>query len=261
MEKILFNRQSFLTASSGSVTLDLKGYRYLSILTDGAINPGNNYLSDPFSEGSCNINSSLCYLKFDDDMRLNINGEIRNFRIDKYTLAKWYNEVPPQLCVGSSLQGGYGNLHFVLSVDPIDFILEKRNPYYFEKFTLGAAESKDYWLGAWSPLVYNLMIPWIPPGVFNTVTVWLWSSPFGDLDTQLYMYPSEPMSDGTLSTACSQRGIVGSGSYLRGNRFVCSGMTRMRLCFNNDLGLDDCDIEFVITLDKGQMARDTNVDP
>lgn len=222
MRNILIFKKSFLDVSSGDYTLDLKAYNYISVLTDGAFNPDNNGLIVPNTN---NVNPSNCYLLFDNGDKLLLNGEVKNYPIRKFTEAKLFNEVPPQLSVGSSLQSGYGNMYFLLSLSPIDYSLTKSPPGgYVEQASINPRSSVSYWLGKWSPTAYNLLVGYIPPE-YDLLEIGLQCDP--DISTTLQGYAE-------VSTSYVEFNVAGSTSTFIMNRFATGGLTRFLLSFTNE---------------------------
>lgn len=100
-----------------SELIPCSGYKYLSILTDGAFNP------DPFPTGLTTLNHYII-LK-DSNRTIPIYGEMRNIPLGKNTEIR-YTNVRANIVAGY-VQNGFGNIIFYLSNYPNDFMTIKGN--------------------------------------------------------------------------------------------------------------------------------------
>lgn len=94
------------------------GFKYLSILTDGAFNP------EPISGTDNRLNH---YFILKDSNRLfPIYGEMRNIPLGKDTEIRYWNR-RADFAGFNELENGFGNIIFYLSSYPNDFISQKEN--------------------------------------------------------------------------------------------------------------------------------------
>jgi len=115
------------------------GYRYLSILTDGAFNP------NPFPTGMATLNH---YVILKNSNRLiPIYGEMRNIPLGKNAEIRYTSEVAN--IVAGEVQNGYGNIIFYLSNYPNDFMSIKGNIgfQWEDSFQVLAETEKSYHFG------------------------------------------------------------------------------------------------------------------
>ena len=180
----------FLTTVSGGQHLSVEGYRYLSILTDGGINPLNNYL--PATSGHSEL-----FLRYDDGERIDIMSEIRDLPIPK---GKSYIDLYNQLGAGQGategIETGYSNLWLIKSKYPLNMYMKKHNPAFCMQKELAADSTWYSWIGvdrlnaAW-----DLLLPYIPMGYayinvcFNTFGGTLGGSTFGQYGLSICTFP------------------------------------------------------------------------
>ena len=146
-------KYSFLTVISTPLWASIYQKKYLSILTDGAINPLNNTLEE------------VLYVELDNGKRILIKGEVHNIPLGNakkfYFINKFYR-CPPTSCADTT-EGGHGNLFLIFSEFPLDYELTKNNPTVNIALTIPAVTTNYYWIGIDRPQSsYELLIPYIP---------------------------------------------------------------------------------------------------
>lgn len=150
----------FRYLEAGTVQHPLGGvWDYMDILTDGAINPGNNFQTG--TSGNSNL-----YIQFNDNERVFINREIYNLPIHGKQFFRYWNQVGAGQGATETVETGYRNLWFVCKKYPSLVRLKKHNPWAcIVNTTVAPAASVFYWVGRNRPNAsYILSIPWIPAG-------------------------------------------------------------------------------------------------
>lgn len=134
-------------------------YRYLTILTDGGINPDVN------GSFACPINRYPLSIDFDDGDLWRIRSEAYNINIEKYGVL-YFNNLIHDCIVGADPENGYGNLYLFLSMEKLDkMTLKKHNPHACVTGTLAPSGTIEYWLGTdkINP-GYISILPFVPWG-------------------------------------------------------------------------------------------------
>lgn len=109
------------------------GYRYLSILTDGAFNPDPIYL---------NRLNHFILLK-NSNRLIPIYGEMRNILIGKNSEIR-YSNYNRSAMIGDTVQNGYGYIYFYLSNYPNDFMSIKGNIGFQYEMSFTALADTEY---------------------------------------------------------------------------------------------------------------------
>lgn len=146
--------------------VNLAGYSYLSILTDGAINPTANF-NQAYAK-----DLELFYFKlFDNPKKFLINYQIYNLNIQKFrdkavghsgrshSFLKLFNKAHADRNYPES---GYGFFYVVLSQDPITFVYPKVVPNYHNVYTLNN-DNELIWFGENNPSpIDSFGLAWLP---------------------------------------------------------------------------------------------------
>lgn len=139
----------------------VEGFRYISLLTDGGINPRNNV-----EEGAiCMDNDTDFYIQFDNGERIWINQEIKNYLIPpRAHFFDLINEAKAlSLCASKTTEAGFNNLFIVLSRDKIYLDLYKRSPSDGAYIEVPAMGNYNLWFGHNRDDASSIVrIPWIP---------------------------------------------------------------------------------------------------
>lgn len=147
--------------NAGDYRRIVEGYKYISLLTDGGINPRNNITESAV----CVDNDTDFYVEFDNGERIWINAELKNVlippRVHYFDL---FNKVKSAgLCAAKDTEAGFNNLFIVLSREKIKMNFFKRSPCVSETITIGAMAVANLFFGhnKTNPS-YTIKIPWIP---------------------------------------------------------------------------------------------------
>lgn len=170
----------------------IEGYKFISILTDGGINPSNNVAESAV----CQDNDTDCYIEFDNGERIWINQEIRNYGIPiRAHYFDYYNRIKSaSLCLSKDTEAGYNNLFFILSREKINLQIHKRPPIAIFNYEIPASGSKDYWFGKnKDSATSELLIPWIPEQ-YKRVRYMVGSDSPADITATFFQY----MGEGTI---------------------------------------------------------------
>jgi hypothetical protein len=132
--------------------INIETFKYLSVLTNGFINPNSNWYYP-------NLNP-ICYLEFSTSKKIKIDGEIKNLNIFDYLYSQepcrpfaknnisfmklfYHVNVP----IGVWQMSFDENIYIVLSNEPIDLYFHKNMPFTNITDILGAGVSREYWIG------------------------------------------------------------------------------------------------------------------
>lgn len=139
-EKFILYKYNLKTIVNGD-KISTSGYKYLSIYTDGFINPD---LAIPDTTSG---KTGFFYITTDNNITIPIISELKNFDISKNEYIMYYN----YLCYLTSCsfsEAGYGNIYFVLHNEPYDFsFLDKKYPDVSTSFSLAPSSEKNLWIG------------------------------------------------------------------------------------------------------------------
>ena len=137
--------------------LNLKGYDFLHVKTNGGINP---YANRPINHKTI---EELLTLTFDDGDKLLINKEYNSYDIADKTSGKLYYMSPA--LETASVQGGYGELVLITTKHSGIPIMEKHDPYFTTgAFDVIANNHKVFWLGENQTVSMDNLLPYIPIG-------------------------------------------------------------------------------------------------
>lgn len=144
-------------------------YRYMSIVTDGGINPNPNI-------NQAGLSRNNLMIEFDNGDVWKIDSETHNLNIERYGSFHFTN-LAHDIFIGAVVQNGYGNLFLVLTMEKYRDIkkFKRHNPSFCVSGTLPAKVNGtpvvDFWVGVNRPDVgFHLVIPWIPLG-YKYVTI------------------------------------------------------------------------------------------
>lgn len=114
------------------------GYKYLSVLADGAFNPDPTYLN----------RLNHYFILKDSNRTFPIYGEMRNIPISKNSEIRYWNQNRSAV-IGDTVQNGYGNIIFYLSNYINDFMSIKGNIgfQYEDSVNVALGEHKYYHFG------------------------------------------------------------------------------------------------------------------
>jgi hypothetical protein len=140
----------YIFTSPISERVNIEGYNFLTIVTDGAFNPNLNSPDSDFSEFK---------LTTDRNEVVFVNGEIFNIDISE----RHFLDVVYQKRDGV-LDGGFGNIFFYFSNKPFDSkITKKITSIGINVGTVYYGAANIVWLGNHNVSPFNYFIPYIPP--------------------------------------------------------------------------------------------------
>jgi len=138
-------------------------YRYLSIVSDGAVNPEANF------DGAGNPRNNL-FIEFDNGDIWKIDSETQNLNIERYG-SLFFNHINYSTAIAAHVIGGYGNLYLVLTMEKYQEIkkFKRHNPSFCVAGHLtrngGGDHNHDYWAGTYRIGGTDILaIPFIPKG-------------------------------------------------------------------------------------------------
>lgn len=134
-------------------------YRYLTIVSDGGINPNPNINQAGFPRNNLMI-------EFDNGDVWKIDSETHNLNIERYGSFNFTN-LAHDIFIGATVQNGYGNLFLILTMEKYREVkkFKRHNPHACLTGNLAPDSSVFYWLGINRPNVaWILAIPFIPFG-------------------------------------------------------------------------------------------------
>lgn len=147
------------TAPAGQL-LNVEGWNYLDILTNGNFNPYNNY----GTEGILHPNSR-CYIEFNDGDKYLINADILNLPLIKKSFLRFHNRLGLGQPANDALETGYNEIVFILKNFNSQSYIDKENPNYCEKIVIAAGATTIWWFGIKRLLLaYYSAIGWLPYG-------------------------------------------------------------------------------------------------
>jgi len=165
----------FLTGTLGTtgVELNVKPYRFLSVLTDGAFNPMNDY--------DCNYNR--CYIGFNSPQshRLPCNREYYNIPIPYVQRIYWHNEIGNCMAAVQSYEGGYGRVYIIKHNYPFERVpIKKNNPHWCGTLSVAYNTTTSLHAGLYRTNAgHQLIIPFLPYGYEKfSIMVYTVATPF-----------------------------------------------------------------------------------
>ena len=143
------------------------GHNYMSILTDGKIDPEQNYRYD---------NYPLWFYRFTNKDKIYlVDNEIRNLQLPVFDLKTNKNFIQSQLRMtyrtplpdSFTTEHGFNNWYLMFSENTIDFEYTLHNPHWFVDFSVPALSEVNYWFGIRRPVLPpvitpTLAIPYLP---------------------------------------------------------------------------------------------------
>lgn len=155
---------------NGIFIYSCEGYQFLSIMTDGGLNPRNNL----DASGSLGEYNGLCQIVFDDSETFFINQELRNIplisKINPSTKNKvwkksfrWFNILGEIPGANRGIESGFGNIYFILTQYPFKEHILHHNPFWCLQKNLEAETEDNYWFGINRvSSTYTMGIPYLP---------------------------------------------------------------------------------------------------
>jgi len=155
----LVKKYPFLNETVRDQTL-VGNYKYLSIVTDGGINPNPN-ITNMVGRPRNNL-----IIEFDGGDIWKIDREKYNLNIERYNTL-WFTNLNYSAAIGAHVQNGFFNLFLILSMERIDeTFFRKHNPFVCEEDIRVAADGEaNRWIGIFRPTpTWQLIMPWLPIG-------------------------------------------------------------------------------------------------
>lgn len=133
-------------------------YKYLTIITDGAINPNPN-------QTRYGIPRNNLMIEFDNGDVWKIEESIWNLNVEGYG-ALYFTNLNCDLAIGSTPCNGYGNIKLILSTIPHpQYITHIQPPHFCINGSLNGGANIERWAGKWGfNAGWLLLIPYIPLG-------------------------------------------------------------------------------------------------
>lgn len=143
-----------------NLPIDVKAYKFISVLTDGAFNPDNTYARSELPQ---------CYLSFNnpDQSPLILNREYLNFPIPRVNQIFLSNTLARTTAPRSwTLETGYENIFIIKHQYPFEtYPLIKHNPHFCWSGMIQIQNSKSLWTGIHRPdASFELAVPFVPFG-------------------------------------------------------------------------------------------------
>lgn len=133
-------------------------YKYLSITTDGSINPNPNQTRPGIARDNL-------MLEFDDGSTHRIEESIWNLNIETYG-SFYFTNLNYDIMIGAHPCNGYGNIILILSVDQFPKTDKHIQPPHFcEQGAIANNAHLYYWTGKYRVnAAWSLLVPYIPLG-------------------------------------------------------------------------------------------------